>query len=155
MKKAEIDKLLERDKQYEIKHAKWQWKIIDWLEENIWWKAKRVWEAPFNFRREIKWFIQRGRRGYADCDWWDFDTYLSDMIPKALKAFVKEGIGYPGYKPMDTPQKWKKALKKMARGFEAHNEIGYFPRGAKLKKLQKEYKEGMELFVEHFGHLWD
>jgi len=30
--------------------------------------------------KEIKWFWQRGKRGWADCDVWGFQDYLTDII---------------------------------------------------------------------------
>jgi hypothetical protein len=33
----------------------------------------------------LKFFIQRGARGYADCDIWDIGDYLSAIIPSMLK----------------------------------------------------------------------
>lgn len=39
---------------------------------------------------QIKYFFQRGKKGYADSDLFDFDQYLFEMIPKALRQFLKE-----------------------------------------------------------------
>ena len=39
---------------------------------------------------EVKWFIQRGRRGYSDRDTWSLDQYLASWMPEALERLEKE-----------------------------------------------------------------
>ena len=50
------------------------------------------WRYPSNwiknirlFFRRYKWAYQRAKRGYADCDIWNFDSYLEKIISKGLR----------------------------------------------------------------------
>ena len=36
-------------------------------------------DNPRDFKNNIKWFIQRGKRGYSDRDLWSFDWYLAEI----------------------------------------------------------------------------
>ena len=44
----------------------------------------------------VKWFIQRGWRGYADCDVWSIDWYLCGWLPGALRQLANNVHGVPG-----------------------------------------------------------
>jgi len=104
-----------------------------------------------DFFREIRWFIQRGKRGYADCDVWDFNSYLSRVIAAGVRE-LKNGTGYPvGL----SPRKWNNVLEKIAIGFEAELLMEDSFLLEEAKKLEKKRKKGMLLFVEYFGSLWD
>src|SRR5258708_21045784 len=63
---------------------------------------------------QAKWFIQRGWRGYADCDVWGLDSYLAGWMPEALERLQKNKLGYPiGMKR----QGWDSRLECMKQGF--------------------------------------
>jgi len=108
---------------------------------------------------KVKWFYQRGKRGYADCDCWSMDSYLCSIIIPMLRQFG-EG-GYPGYGAASTSEKWKKLLGEMVEGFEAARRVidRDYPDGsewlestnADIKLFQKKSK----LFIRWFFHLWD
>lgn len=77
----------------------------------------------------IKWFIQRGKRGYADCDVWDLDMYLSKVISKSVKDLQKQTTGVPsdmaGMFDEDYPEEideyskeWKRILGEIVWVFE-------------------------------------
>jgi len=122
--------------------------------------------------RNIKYFIQRGRRGYSDEDLWGFNDYLCKIIPPALRH-LKNGTGCPGdlwdgKAKNDECHKWDEILEEMAQGFEATEEIGN-PKMMwvekdkweqevdvlKYKQLNKKYNRGMDLFKKYFMNLWD
>ena len=44
--------------------------------------------------RELKWFVQRGRRGWADCDTWDFPGYLTPILADMLAHLRQHGGSY-------------------------------------------------------------
>lgn len=44
-----------------------------------------IFDIPMGLVREIKWFYQRGTRGYSDRDLWSFDNYLADVISSGIK----------------------------------------------------------------------
>ncbi len=130
----------------------------------------RWYKWVLNIPREIKWLYQRARRGYAEEDTWSLDGYLSSWLPEALRELKERNIGYPAGL---TDKKWKETLEKMAEGFEAHRKIceiykfneGIYrtedDSGYKLWKkevrdpLEKQFDEGMKLFVKYYFNLWD
>ena len=143
------------------------------------WKYTNIRDKIRLFPREIKWKIQRMNRGYSDCDLWGFDTYLSDMIARALKDFNKMRCGFPmGW----TDEKWDSTLKEIQVGWRIlsriHDEdnIDIIPLigNERLDNLQKknypnakfvteeEYsghikkaKKQASLLVKYLEHIWD
>ena len=97
------------------------------------------WGNPRQAYREIKWFIQRGRRGWADCDTWSLDSYLSGWLPGALLHLKKYKHGVPCsvIEPSDCDEhgntsdegieraeaRWNAIMDKMIEAFEADNRI--------------------------------
>ncbi len=126
------------------------------------------WHYPLEVIRDLwrqtKFFLQRGWWGYADEDCWSLDYYLCRWLPSALR-YYKHGMGFPGFGEANTYKKWGAIVEKMARGFEAKNkqedlEMQFAKLGKKeyykrYDVLQKEFEEGMKLFVKWFDHLWD
>ena len=129
-----------------------------------------------DFFKEIKYFIQRGRRGWSDRDIWSFDSYLCEVIPPVMRKFSKNNVGCPGElydsKLVNNEcAKWQSILEEIAQGFEAAEEMKNlrfdFQWEKKGEKYTKEYKEekqkqlakkfdrGMGLFAKYFLNLWD
>jgi len=85
--------------------------------------------------REVKWFIQRGRRGYSDQDVWGIDTYLANWLPMALRQLSKTKHGIPIFALPDTPgltenerfeqgeKIFDAALLEIIDGFAAYNKM--------------------------------
>ncbi len=110
--------------------------------------------------REIKWFFQRGFRGYADCDVWSLYSYILDWLPKALDDLNKHHQGYPAFLDIKDgnedyevgSKRWEEILKSMStklkRGIESDE-----------KSLSKEdiaeFEVGMDLLKKYFFNLWD
>jgi len=110
----------------------------------------------FQWINNIKWFIQRGRRGYADCDVWWLCTYLSEWLPKALRQLAKETHGAPNDLFDGTGERWEKVLETMAQGFEARNIIDEnLPEKEEEERLERIANKGLLLFVKYFKDLWD
>ena len=160
---------------------------LDDLEERIrltqrykkmYWKIKRiVLDMPYNIKK-IKWFFQRGKRGWADCDWWDMHSYLVQIITPMLKELKENNCGYPGYEEASTPEKWESLLGEMIEGFEAASRviendyykeisgdsieaITHAPREEILKwsemasNDQKLFRQKSKIFIKWFFNLWD
>jgi hypothetical protein len=112
--------------------------------------------------QEVKWFVQRGRRGYADCDLWSFDHYLAGMISVGLKDFRNRMHSHPGQL---TVEAWDKILDEIAEGFDAANKIisddlPWDPQDHTVFEKAHEaamckFFNGMELMKSYFFHLWD
>ena len=99
---------------------------------------------PSNWLKNIKWFFksfkyaaQRARRGYADCDLWDLDSYLTGLIAQALEDFAENMNGYPieyeKYNTEDKPDagaaEWAREIKNCSldlfRSLESLEDFNY------------------------------
>ncbi len=100
----------------------------------------------------IKWFIQRGYRGYADCDVWSLDYYLSDWMPKALRYLEKNKRGHPIGMTM---RGWQTRLRIMREGFEAAKALDDLSTKEQYQQLKRKLDRGLKLFAEHYLSLWD
>lgn len=101
---------------------------------------------------------------------WNLDVTLAKYIIPRLKLLKKIQHGYPGKGDMDTPEKWDEALDKMIKAFELHLKMvdlndDYFDKSegdgkwhADMNKIEADeaiVKEGLYLFAEWYGSLWD
>lgn len=69
--------------------------------------------------KNIKWFIQRGIRGYADKDVWSMDYWFERTIIPMLKQLKEIKHGYP----MDMEEaEWDAELSKMIKCFTEMSE---------------------------------
>lgn len=136
------------------------------------------WENSQDLCLAIKWFIQRGKRGFADCDIWQFDYYLSNLIEKGIKRLSEISHGIPNnLKDLD---EWKDILEKIQRSFHiakliANGEWIYVSFDDWTEEKYKEnkktfnrhnvivmdletvirYEEGLFLFKKYYYDLWD
>jgi hypothetical protein len=102
-----------------------------------------------------KWFVQRGYRGYADCDVWGIDWYLTKWLSKAIRQLKNSKLGHPMGM---TPKGWQTRLEKMAVGFDAAHRLEdnvYDWRSKEARLLRRQFNVGMKLFHKHFFSLWD
>lgn len=111
-----------------------------------------------NLINEIKWFIQRGRRGYSDQDVWSFDYYLTDVISGGLRHLAKHHYGYPSKL---TDKKWVKILNSIAddlsKPYIANEDVD-LPHDEWKKNLEEANKvqqKALKLFIKHFNNYWD
>ena len=101
----------------------WAWRHEGWLNPREWY-------------RTIKWFIQRGRRGWSDRDLWGFDTYLALVIAEGIERLIEVKHGYQPTCPVD-------ANHVMGGGEHEHYSCNYCP------TCQMQYSE--EAVVEAFN----
>ena len=106
-----------------------------------WWQH---WLNPKTYYYWLKYKIQRAQRGWADCDTWSLDNYLSKWLPGALRHLKKHKHGTPcsmyAEHELETVQpdgfqwageeadkraseKWDAIMDKMIEGFEAYNRV--------------------------------
>ena len=127
------------------------------LFHNIYWAVRRFFrDIPYNIRK-VKWFWQRGKRGYADCDVWSMGDYLADIIPSMLRQLKEINCGYPGNL---TEEKWDKLLDEMIIGFSAAKRVydDEYDLGTMITDCiadQKLFREKMKIFTKYFFNLWD
>jgi len=118
---------------------------------------------------KVKWFVQRGRRGWADCDLWNMDNHLGKVISEMLKELKRIQHGYPAYLE---EEEWDEILDSMIKGFELVSDMGNdfidisFVNSESVKSWFKDnyqreiendkiLKRSLKLFAEHFLNLSD
>ena len=146
--------------------------------EKIWWPTRRfIKDIPWKLK-QIKFFIQRGWRGWAECDWWEMHYYLTKITLSMLKELKKNSHGYPGCKNASTSEEWDMRLDEMVEAFEAAKRVSedeYYKevsgdsleaiRDATPKEIrkwgklnwadQKLFKKKIKVFNDWFFNLWD
>ena len=63
-----------------------------YVERKIPWFSK-LW--PSAYYNPVKWFVQRGSRGWADRDVWSVDQYLARIIPEMLERLKSRKNSIP------------------------------------------------------------
>ena len=140
---------------------------------NFSWSLEYYLLHPHVFIRDvydsIKWFIQRGSRGYADCDVWSLDWYLTSFMPQALRDLKKQLHGTPvidtgrildsnDYNDIEalTIEEWSATLERLAQTFEAARKVQDldYPYN-EIEAAQERVKKGLDMFNEYFFSLWD
>lgn len=120
---------------------------MNWLR----WIIYNLPDVPRDTYNEIKYFIQRGKRGYSDRDVWNLDYYLAELISNSLKDLEKNRHSYP----MNlTDKQWKIVLSDIIFTFEKEKEI----KEADVQLTKEEllrYNRGWRLFKKYFRSLWD
>ncbi len=135
--------------------------------------------------RKLKWFIQRGKRGWADEDTWEFNLYLAKVISGGVKKLKKDTHGFPSC--VSAERDWDKILDKIIKTFEDailvnDDKLLYLPTDewneelyakfvqqavntnkmwhcmdTRVMTLQesRDFEEGFELFRKYYFNLWD
>ena len=66
------------------------------LIQRIWYRSIcRIWRNIKSIPREIKYFIQRGIRGWSDGDVWSFDNYIEGILSGGLIHLADTTQGHP------------------------------------------------------------
>ena len=101
---------------------------------------------------------------------WSLDVTLTDLILPRIKAFRRmERHGYPVLGKHDEKvaddsaaddrkeADWENILFDIEKGFEAHKMIGgaNFSTHVEEESAEETMQKGLQLFAEHYGHLWD
>jgi len=69
---------------------------IKYYAELFWYRVIcKLWEMPGYWYREIKWFWQRGTRGWSDRDVWSIDWFLAEIMPPMLQQLKETKHGIP------------------------------------------------------------
>jgi len=99
-------------------------------------------------RRRLSRFIQRGRRGWANEDTWNLDSYLSGVIASSIEHLRDHGNGYPA----DLAEEgWKDVLTRISAGFRANAE----PANVESPVANRDLDEAFNLLRRWFPCLWD
>ena len=138
---------------------------------DTWWRTLRRSPRrldPRELRRQIRWGIQRWRRGYSDLDVWNVDHFLCSVIPPMMRQLSRDLHGVPSVLAMQfdavdheermelATAEWRRILEAVAVGFEAWQAMfDEDPEGERLAELTARWKTGSALLIEHFGAFWD
>ncbi len=137
--------------------------------------AKRLYRKAYlkyhnrrRWRKEVRWFIQRGRRGYADYDIWVFDHYLAKVIAGGVRQLITEMHGHPTsmceecnvvpYAKHDCKgeERWSKILSDIAEGFEGYSKLYEVAYGSvEEKEMLLKFEVSRQLLIHWWGNLWD
>jgi hypothetical protein len=93
------------------------------------------------------WYHQRATRGWADCDTWSIDGYLTRILPPMLTYLADHGHSYPSLPPFETPEEWSEHLRGLA------TRIGGWDRWDVDK--DDEARAAMAEYASRFGWYWD
>jgi len=74
------------------KDYKKDWHWWDWAES--WWH-RYFWNWFSDIPRNIKYFFQKGMRGWSDSDLWDMHHYITETILNMLVELKAKKHGYP------------------------------------------------------------
>ena len=94
--------------------SEWFAKLERHLAERPWWRVhiylpiKWFWQAhnPMTYAREIKHFIQRGRKGYSGRDLWSLGTYSIKILRDGMLDSMPHQYSYPGEFAFMDPNDW-------------------------------------------------
>lgn len=117
--------------------------------------------------KPVKWFIQRGIRGYSDRDLWSLDHYLSGVLAKSLIQLADTTHGHPcrateeradGAGPncedCKCAELWDAELRENAEKFRLMQADDWAD-SESLKKLDKTSQEALLWLSTWYGYLWD
>lgn len=148
---------------------------IKWYENIYYWLYWR-WSSIRNIPRNIKAFIQRGKRGWADIDAWSGKDHLTNVILGIIGWLKHHKSGLPV--ELNSLAEWENVLANIEFTFRMEQKISgsdliYIPLKnydedvkkwdkTKLFHLMimsksdiKKYENGWKLFKKYFGNLWD
>jgi len=136
---------------YHKSQEKWYEKVWNFFYYPTW----RVFDKIRYFPKEVKWFYQRGKRGWSDCDSWNIHAHLAEIIPPMLKQMKKNLHGHPVAMYEDTSkyeyteeeekvagERWNAVLDTIIKAFEIENGISngdILDLGPRPTKKQKEF----------------
>ena len=122
----------------------------------VYYKFYRLWNNEISMiPKRIKWFFQRGLRGYSDCDLWSLDYFIAETLSKGCKHLAETTHGYPCD---SSPEEWDKTLREISKEFEDYIKINDLEEGYN-KLTREEYEAKLDkmfnLLKKNFGSLWD
>ncbi len=110
----------------------------------------------------VKYFIQRGMRGYSDRDVWSWCNHHSEMMVGVLQSLRTHKHGYPADL---TPGKWTRALNIMEQGFQAmideendvtsYKQLSHKVHRKLVFKRRRKLMLGLKYFRTYYYNLWD
>lgn len=114
----------------------------------------------YRFQKNIKWPLQRAKKGYSDVDLWNIKDWFMENISKMLIELSTRNMGYPGTDDYPTDESWKADLKKYGMMAQEISEFDFWDEeGEYHPEKQEEYeklkRDFFDWFVKNFEDLWD
>lgn len=126
---------------------------------------------------DVKYFIHRGRHGWADIDWFNLDNYLLHILPDMLEELAERSCGYSesfidanGNRVDNmTPEDWKNYLLEIAQHFRNADEDQtpiennilddrkkWFEKECEISEWRlREAQKALKMLGDNFFQLWD
>lgn len=106
-----------------------------------------------------KWKKQRIERGFSDYDWWDLDSFFTNLIANSLEHYANNTIGWDNT-VASSPEEYKERILNLAAKFqemaeweERHEDIKDYKEN--WEKLDTLTKEAFKELAEVYWGLWD
>lgn len=135
---------------------------------NYWYYMKHPHEYILCLCRNLKYFYQRGTRGYCERDVWSIDWHLTSYMGNALRDLSAQVHGTPIIdtgRTFDDPndcdtltiEEWKATILYIAETFDIGRKIQDFEymTTEEVQVAMKRFNHGMAMFTEYFFNLWD
>ena len=134
---------------------------------------KRRLAAPKRRWRQVRWFVQRGRHGWARPDTWNMDGYICRVLGEMTAELKRVTHGHPCVQdtacalnppqpPCTCEQAWDDTLDRIAGPLLAYKTFWDHPDGmtndeyfAKEKVIIGAAQDALRLLAEHLPALWD
>jgi len=159
-----------------------EWSIFKKATMQFRWKVA---QPAREFPRRVRWFIQRGRRGWSTCDMWGTDSHIARVNAEMMAELRRVAHGHPVGLSIESSEPWINNADKRAEvmaqieaidvqiGFEGDYDDGferwkamltYFERGWRDAatyiddmdiEAHDRFKAMLPLYGEWFGGLWD
>ncbi len=141
-------------KEWEAEREDWKkaHPIRHFLKYSVYYPAYRLFYNQFNVRkicREVKWFIQRGRRGWADCDTWSIDYYLNRIMPEMLESLARN---YHGHPVNLSQSRWCNMLRRQAQLYRV---MQCYLDNYRIKAANQCLKKIHKFMAKYYFSLWD
>lgn len=113
----------------------------------------------------IKYFFQRGFRGYDDRAWFDIDYWFMETMAKLLRKMAKDGSGFP--LEFKERNEWVAILNRMAAYLDkmnyeeefdkCYNETDDVTKAWEMADtiINERKEKFFKLFSDYFYNLWD
>ncbi len=156
--------------------ARWDKENAKWYNKYFAIPFQRFIQAIKDSLSEVKWFYQRGSRGWSDRSAWSIDTWLVDNLIPMLERLKNNKHGTPAsmFRKKDgvdkdgnstdeahrlAEQRWDNVLNEIIYGLKCAKKIedsDYDYEDKELtKRLTKSSQRSFELIGKHLFSLWD
>lgn len=122
---------------------------------NLWYWLGSPWkfvtELPLHYAHNLRWFVQRGRKGYSTHDTWSLDYYILRWLPDALDQLANEAHGWPQSDEFPEFEDWTQWLRDMAELLRPYQDQLYV-----TEETERIFTEVIwPQLGRHFFSLWD